>query len=422
MNSSPQRMSAMHWRSIAWLLLVVLPLTRVAAAWGEDAATDSAVVQTGVIKSISPVYTGSIRGDANRVSMANSFSNAMDFYSGLKMNTTIRINEINYRDPDRDRKDQTKDLTHNVIMLWKSGLSVTGTLSENRLSNRIVAFDGDLQNFIVNTKQASANATYGRSFSKELKMKGTTDLRIFNKEQEGFKTDKSLEGAAAGGFIYRYGDRVKANTRGFYKRSDDRTESGAFRFQGLGMSQDSLSSVVSVQVTDSSNVGFEYIRYNSTREYIDLPRGTFLEQDIASGRVIQERQLSNARIFGVKADVVPIPGVKLNISAEHSDQANDFAVEQRKSSRTVGDYLTGNLSYSLGKNTSATVKLERREVLHDLGPQSLSSYNEESQNITATLRHSFTSTFYFNLVANTALIQSYYIDYDVNPRDRDQLN
>jgi hypothetical protein len=415
-------MSAVPWRSIALLLMVVLPLTRVATAWGEVVPADSAATETGILRNISPVYTGTIRGDANRVSMSNSFSNALDFASGLKMNTTIKINETNYRDPDRDRSDKNKDFSHNAIMMWRSGLTVTGILSENRVSNRIVSFGGDLQNFIVNTQQASANASYGRSLTEELRMNGSTDVRVFNKEQEGFKTDKSLEGAVAGGFMYTYGDRISANTRGFYKRSDDRTESGVLSFQGLGLAQDSLTSVVTVQVTDSANVGFEYIRYNSTREYIDLPRGTFLEPDFASEQKIRERQLTNARIMEISADVKPLRGLTLNLTARHSDQANDFAVEDRKSSQTVGDYLTGNLSYALGRKTSATFKLERREVLHDMGEKSLSSYNEESQSISATLKHTFTPTLSCNLVASTSLSQSYYIKYIENPRDRDQLN
>jgi hypothetical protein len=415
-------MSAMPWRSIALLLLVVLPLTRVATAWGEAVPSDSVAVESGWIKTVSPVYSGSIRGNANRVSMANSFVNDLTFSSGLIMKTSVKINETVYRDPDRDRKDQTKDLSHNVIMLWGNGLAVTGLLSENRLSNRIVAFGGDLQNFIVNTKQASANATYGKTLNDELKMSAYSDVRIFNKKQEGFKTDKSLEGDVAGGFIYRKGDRIEANTRGFYKRSDDRAEAGVLTFQGLGLSQDSLSSVVSVQLVDSASVGFEYVRYNSTREYIDLPRGTFLEPDFASEQKIRERQLTSARVYEVRSDLRPLGGLKVEMSARHSDQANEYTVERRKSSRTVGDYLTGKITYAIAKKTNATFSLERREVLHDLGPQSLSSYNEEGQNISATLRHSFTPTLNFNLVASTGLIQSYYIDYDVNPRDRDQLN
>jgi hypothetical protein len=428
-KTSPQCMSSMPWRSIVLLLLVVLPLTRVATAWGEAAPPDTSAVEASVINTIAPVYTGSFRGNANRVSMANSFSNKLSFSNGLNMTTQIRVDETNYRDPDRDRKDQTKDLSHNMFRIWSSGLSVSGMLSENRLSNRIVAFGGDLQNFIVNTKQASANATYDKSLNEELKMNASTDLRFFNKEQEGVKTDKSLEGSAAGGFIYRHGDRFSARARGFFRSSRDRTDShlgtpedfGLTQkdFERLGLSQDSLSSVVSMQVTDSTNVGFEYIRYNGTREYIDLPRGTFLQQDITG--VIRERQLSNTRIYEVKADLKPVRGLEIKMNARHSDQANDFAVEQRKSSRTVGDYLTGNLTYELGKNTTAKFNLERREVMHDMGLQSLSNYNEESQNISATLRHSFTSTFYFNLVASTGLSQSYYTNAD-NPRDRDQLN
>jgi len=383
------------------------------------------VTESGVIRTISPVYSGSIRGDANRVSMGNSFSNALDFAGGIKMNTSIKINETVYRDPERDRKDQTKDLNHSVFKMWESGLTITGMLSENRMSNRIVAFGGELQNFIVNTKQASANAKYGQPLSEGLKMNSTTDLRVFSKAQEGFKTDKSLQGAAGGGFIYHYEDRISANVRGFYTKSFDRAEandgSGERTYRGLGLAQDSLSSVVSIQVTDSANVGFEYVRYNGTRKYIDLPRGAFL-QTLTEEQVIPERQLSSARIYEVNADMRPVPGLVVKMIARHSDQANDFAKEQRKSSRTVGDYLTGDLTYKLGKKTSAAFNLERREVLHDLGPQSLSSYNEESNNLTATLRHSFTNTFSFNVVANTSISRSYYLDYDVNPRDRDQLN
>ncbi len=412
-------MSAMLPRSIALLLLVVLPLTRVATAWGEETPVDTAAVETGLIKKITPVYSGSIRGNASRLTMGNRFSNTLLFSNGLTMTTTIRADESKYR--DQDRADNTKEMSHTMMKMLKPGLLVNGLLSDNRVDNRIVTFTGAVQNFIVENKRAHVNAQYSKSVKEGFGVNGTSSIAVSSSKQN-FKKDRSLDGSIGGGINYELGDRITARVRGYLYKSDDRSEAGSLNYKGLGASEDSLRSTVSVQVTDSSRIGFEYVRYNKTRDYIDLPRGVFFEQDLQAVDLIAEKELRNTRMMRVSANTKPIHGFSIKMTARHSEQTTDFAKEKRRTGKNVSDILSGTLVYNLGEKTKADFKLERKKVFHDQGGQPLSSYNEVQQSVRATLRHAFTKTLSLNLVANTSLSQSKYVYSDVNPRDWDRLN
>ncbi len=405
-------------RYIALLLLVVLPLTRVTAAWGEETLPDSTTVKTGLIKLNTPAYNGSIRGGASRLKMTNGFTNSLDFWNGLNMTTTMRIGETKYR--EQDREDITKELSHNMVMMVKPGLIIGGLLSDRRVNNRTLSFTGDLQNYIQNKQNATAKVDYTTALMRGARVNSWSHVTL-TKDQLNFKVDKSLKGDVGGGVMYKMTDRVSFTGRGYLSRSGDRSKAGATTYTGLSSLQDSLLSMGSIQVTDSARVGFEYIRYNSERSYMDLPRGIFLEQDLDTEDIVRERELRSTRLMALNAEVKPLRGVTLEMEAKQEEQIRSYAVEQRRSSRTVTDFLKGNLKYSLGKETEATVMLEERQVLHDLGPKSVSSYDEKQQSFSFMFRHAFSPITSWNVKASTALRQVFYLDFETTPRDWDQL-
>ena len=405
-------------RYIALLLLVVLPLTRVTAAWGEETLADSAAVEPGLIKQNTPAYNGSVRGDASRLNLVNGFSNSLDFSNGLNMTTTLRIGETKYR--EQDREDITKNLSHNMVMMIKPGFVVNGTLMDRRVNNRTLSFTGELQNYIQNKQEATANAGYTTSLMEGVRVNSWSKLTL-TKDQLNFKVDKSLKKDVGGGVILKKGNRASFVGRMYWSRDPGQSEAGNTTITGLNTWQDSLMSKVNVQLTDSARVGFEYIRYNSERNYVDLPRGTFLEQDLNTEDIVRERELRSTRIMALKADMKPLRGVTLEMEAKRNEQIRDYAVEQRRSSRTVTDFLKGTLKYSIGKDTEATVKLEEAQVLHDLGPKSVSSFDEKQQNFSFMFRHAFSPITSWNVQASTSLRQVFYLDFETTPRDWDQL-
>jgi len=390
-------MPAMLPRYIALLLLVVLPLTRVTAAWGEETLPDSTAMETGLIKNNTPAYNGSIRGNASRLNLINGFSNSLDFSNGLNMTTTMRISEIKYR--EQDREDITKDLSHSMVMMVKPGFVVNGMLMDRRVNNRTLSFTGELQNYIQNKQEATANVDFITSLSEGVRVNSWSKVYL-TKDQLNFKVD---------------------NWRGYLSRSGDRSKAGAATYTGLSSLQDSLMSRATIQVTDSASVGFKYVRFNSERSYMDLPRGTFLEQDLNTEDIVRERELRSSRIMALRADMKPLRGVTLEMEAKREEQIRDYAVEQRRSSRTVTDYLKGTLTYSLGKDTEATMKLEDAQILHDLGPRSVSSYDEKQQNFSFMFRHAFSPITSWNVQASASLRQVFYLDFETTPRDWDQL-
>ena len=306
------------------------------------------------------------------------------------------------------------------VSLIKPGFVVNGTLMDRRVNNRTLSFTGELQNYIQNKQEATANAGYTTSLMEGVRVNSWSKLTL-TKDQLNFKVDKSLKKDVGGGVILKKGNRASFVGRMYWSRDPGQSEAGNTTITGLNTWQDSLMSKVNVQLTDSARVGFEYIRYNSERNYVDLPRGTFLEQDLNTEDIVRERELRSTRIMALKADMKPLRGVTLEMEAKRNEQIRDYAVEQRRSSRTVTDFLKGTLKYSIGKDTEATVKLEEAQVLHDLGPKSVSSFDEKQQNFSFMFRHAFSPITSWNVQASTSLRQVFYLDFETTPRDWDQL-
>jgi hypothetical protein len=121
-------------------------------------------------------------------------------------------------------------------------------------------------------------------------------------------------------------------------------------------------------------------------------------------------------------EMKPIDGLTLKLSTRHMEDLKDFAVEKTRFSRTVTNRLRGTAAYALGLRTTTNVRLENTEVLHDLGTQRADSYSEKKQSARLDFNHGFSSTFRVSLQTGASLNQNFYIDFELTPRDRDQLN
>ena len=75
-------------RYIVLLLLVVLPLTRVTAAWGEETSPDStATLGPAPLITFTPAYSSSMCGNVTRLTLGNGMKNTITFLDGPSMST-----------------------------------------------------------------------------------------------------------------------------------------------------------------------------------------------------------------------------------------------------------------------------------------------------------------------------------------------
>jgi hypothetical protein len=74
------------------------------------------------------------------------------------------------------------------------------------------------------------------------------------------------------------------------------------------------------------------------------------------------------------------------------------------------------------RDIQTTVTLESGETFRDLGPQSLASYTDKRKTLRFNFQVPFNSTFRIQFQTGTGIVQTFFQDFDVNPRDRDLLN
>jgi hypothetical protein len=84
--------------------------------------------------------------------------------------------------------------------------------------------------------------------------------------------------------------------------------------------------------------------------------------------------------------------------------------------------ISGDVSYTLFTGTRVSVGFENQEGTRDLGPLSPRSYDEKNKNGRMSVSHRFSNTFSAEVSATSRLTQSFYVRYEENPRDRDQLD
>lgn len=402
---------------IAFFILLCLPLSRVATVRGEGQALVDTVDTVGAWK-LSPQYTGGITGDVSSVSLKQAISSSLTHPSGMTFNTSLSTSESKYR--LQDRKDNSKSWINSFSMPVMPGMRWNAGYSDNRTFNRIISLSGGLQDFIVNTKNADSRLTYSTRLPHDVGFNARTGVSLSNSEKS-FKVDKSLQGEVGGGISYELGDWVAFEGRTAYSKSSEKSVAPFQTFEGLGERADSVTSQVTVVLPQDGQFKVNYLRATKTSKYIDLPRGLYFEQKLNEEDLVRETQLTNADLLALDATTHPMKHVELSMNAQHRVDLNDFEVTKKRYSRTVNDQVSGDLKYTYGNNNTVTFKAERSTKLRDLGPLSVSSYEQKEKRTSLSVMHGFSPTFSVSATASASLSQLYYVDYEVNPRDRDQL-
>jgi hypothetical protein len=401
--------------SIALLILLCLPLSRVAKVRGEG----QALIDSVSTWSLTPKYEGAIKGDVSSTSLNQTFSNALTHKSGMQFFSSMTAGESNYR--LQDRRDNNKSWINTLTMHVRPDMKWNTTYSDSRTFNRIISLSGGLQDFIVNTKNADSKLFYSTVLPQNVKFNARTGVALTSSEKS-FKVDKSLKGEIGGGFSYAIGDRIQFSSQAAYRSASDRSETAFQSFEGLGEESDSLASEVTILLPQDAQMKVNYLRETKTSKYIDLPRGLYFEQKLDDEDLVRETQLTNADRLSFEATTYPMRNVEVKMYAEHAVDLSDFEVTKKRFSKTIGDRVVGDLSYAYGKNNTVTFKAERSDKLRDLGPQSVSSYEQKEKRTSLSVVHGFTPTFSVTATATASISQLFYVEYDVNPRDRDQLN
>ena len=373
-----------------------------------------------------PVYTNKINGDVSSVIMSNGFRTTMMTPFGSLFNFQVSLEEKHYR--LQDKFDENNFLGASVVHTFN--LFTKGSLgfSDSRVFNRSTIPGGQFQDYIFNDKSVNGAAVYDRTVTprsgpfKAIHFDATGRGSVVQGERT-YKDDQSLAAGAAGGLTGELRSRLaRVDARGGRRETWDRSETSLTVFDGLGSSEDSLSTGVFFEVGDSILVDADYVYYEGQRLWADQAQGSLGGQQSGVENVFQEFERKSVRStrFAVRAKV--LEGLRFTLSGLHDKQLLDYAVQQTRFSNTVSDGLKGELFYIMPWKTEASVMLENNETLRDFGPLSVSSYNDTRRLASLSLKHKFHKDFSIDLDGSTQLTRSEYLDTEANPRDRDQID
>jgi hypothetical protein len=239
--------------------------------------------------------------------------------------------------------------------------------------------------------------------------------------EQTFLDDQNQDGALAGELDYTFGNRGSVTARGLYRSRGGRAHASGITHRGLGVEEDSLATIVGITLTNNARVDAYYHRYAMTNEFMDLPRGVFLEQQF-NENLVRENETRTAEILRVNAVANPNGRLQLAIGAQHSQAESQFRTAVKRNGETITDGINAFLVYNMWRGASVRFDLANVEVLHDLGANSLGTFTDKRQTVRANLVYPVTSTLRLQLGVGTTLFQNFYRDFIVNPRDRDQLD
>jgi len=360
-----------------------------------------------------PTYTGGIKGDVTQVSLGNRFSLTLTLPGGITSMTSLSADETDYR--LQDRRDTNKNFLSSIMYRVHPGLAIDGAISDTRFFNRVITFSNATQDLKNNAQKAEANAQYSRPLGGGLSVNGRSTLGLSRSDQT-FVDDQTGAGALHAGVRYGLGRTVELSARGFLRLTSQDAESGGQSFSGLGVEEDSVLASVRVSVIDSVKVRAEYSRYLSKEDYLELPRGSFGEQQFDEP-ARPERQAKDMRNISVNAEATPLGGLKLTARATHTDGATYFAEAKERTSRDVGDAQEGTLTYSPVSKSVFTFEAGNRTLFHWLGPRRTGSYDDKDIRAKFSWTQTLSTTLRFVAQTGASLTQLFYVDTD---RDRDQ--
>ncbi len=363
-------------------------------------------------------YTGSIKGNVASVTMSNQLGATMLMRNGWTASTLIRINETAFR--LQDREDSSRNLSLNLMMPFAAGFTLSARIADNRFFNRLITFSNAIQDFKNDSKNASATVAWTGTLPQGVALSSGSTVSV-SKSEQTFLEDSGRRGSVYGQVSYNVGSRIKVRGRGFLNKSDDTATTSGVKNDGLGVDEDSLVTRIEITLTDKTSATVDYSQATRTNEFMDLPRGVFQEVQFKDNlnREVETRTLDDLTLT---ATTYPLAALKLDLVGQHNEAVSDFLVAKTRFSRRVTDLLRGDFTYTVRPGTVFNAKLENRERLNDLGPQSLGSFTDKQRSARFSLTHRFNKTFDMNFQTGTAIVQAFYLDFEFNPRDRDQLD
>jgi hypothetical protein len=368
----------------------------------------------------SPSFELTSTGNVNSNDMGGKFINTLVGINGLAISTTLSVSKTSYR--LQDRRDETRLFSNSISRLLRPGLTMGLSYNDNRRLNRTALITGGFQDFIINSKVLQGNAGYSVRTGP---LDWDSHLMLMAQDNGfAFKNDRGQGGQVNGGVGYGFWDNERAyvTVRAAHKQLSEKSTSSLQVFDGLSTSEDSLSTEVTVQVLDSLDIGADWMDYSSERVFADQSRSASGAQNIGAENLFRETERRDVRRYGVNMNTSPVGGLNLKVSAGHSEEISDYVETPTRYSRTVEDNLSGDLSYHMDSGMGVALKLENSEALRDLGPQSVSSYNDVRKRVSLSLDRTFSKTFNMSIAASQSIAQAFYIRYADNPRDRDQLD
>ncbi|HEX5131281.1 MAG TPA: hypothetical protein VFX92_02210 [Candidatus Krumholzibacteria bacterium] len=409
-------------RGILVLLAVAVVAAGAPRARGQEPENTQASVDSlmfGPRFSFSPAFNNRVDGGVSSVGMFNQFRTSLRTRYGPVFDFDVSKDEKHYR--LRDGRDETKGMSLLGLYNLRPGMTTSLNLSDTRIFSRTVVSGGSFQDFIINDQVANAAVAYtGQQSGARL------DWRAMGNAGQGertYKNDQTVSGAINGGVAYNLiGKHVIVQARGSLRESADQSRTTLQEFNGLGASEDSVASVVRVSLADSTEFQVEYKDYNGVRDYTDQAQGSLGGQVSGAENVFEEHETRSTQSTVAHLYSEPWDRFNIDLTALHEEQLYDYEIQKTRYSRTVGTTARGRVGYTMPWQTTANVQFENTETLRDLGPQSVASFNEKRKRVALTLGHQLSKTFRADFSASTQLTQSFYVDYNANPRDRDQVD
>lgn len=402
--------------------MVVLPLTCAQPVWGQGPPTTTLPNDTTVVPAYAfmPVFTGTSEAGVSSVKLGGNFRHTFMMGSGMQLQTILRAMKEDFR--LQARSNDSKMFQNLLVYRFGvSGWSAHIDHMDSRMFNRVVAGTGGFQDVVLNTLSLSARLRHSSINPANFRWDGNIVAAMEDAEKT-FKTDLSQGGTVAGGFGYGLLNRwLVVRGRGYYKNFDVSSSSSVANVNGLFLREDSTSADVEVHFSDRQVGRFEYDQFNAREKFTDQERGSLGGQIAGAENLIEETRIVEARVMNVGFTSRMLNGMDLSVNAQHADHLTDYAVTKTRFSHNITDFLRSDVKYTFFTGTQASVKMDLTERLQDLGPQSVSSHNRKSREVKVGLTHSFNQYFNVNATGSALLIQTYYLRYDENPRDQDQL-
>lgn len=400
----------------------VLAATAPRACGQDNVFNPNAAADTLALKPafrFAPLFTNKIDGNVSWVNMINQFRTSMMTPFGPNLDFGLSKDEKHFR--LQEQRQENKRLSITGLYPIASGVNGSLGYSDSRVFNRSVAVGGSFQDYIINDNGFNGGLTYLRRHS-GARLDGAVNASAMSGERT-YKDDETFGGGASGGVAYNFlRNRVVVQARGALRESSETSRTALEEFNGLGASEDSVSSVLRVALADSIDFRASYAAYNGVRTYADQAQGALGGQLGGAENVFQETETraTRATLLNLTSQLWSTFAIKLD--ASHEEQLNDYVVQESRFSETVTDAVRGAVTYTMPWKTRSNVQFENTEVLRDFGPQSVASFEETRQRASIAFSHAFKPTFTVDLNAATQLSQSFYLDYEANPRDRDQVD